>query len=676
MTSDRLHALRSNIAPALGLMAVLAVCWLVYQPGLKGAFLLDDFSNLSHLGDFGRIDNRESLRLYLLSGFAGPTGRPLSMLAFLLDARDWPADPARFKRTNLIIHLITGTVLFALARQLAGALGRRRREAGWIALLTAALWLLHPFWVSTTLYAVQRMAQLSGLFVLLGLWLYVRTRVKYPPRLSPALVTDSSLAIGLAGLLAVLAKENGALLPPLAIVLEVTVLQAHDRSRGPAPSRAFSWWRLLLLGVPTLSLCGYLLAGIGPLLAEDPGMRDFTPGERLLTEGRVLWDYVAHILLPRPYSGGLFNDDIQISRGLLQPWTTALAWASWAVLTVWAWRARSKHPALALAILFFLTAHVLESSFLQLELYYEHRSYLPAALAGFPLAIWWTRHRVRPWTRRAVALGALSILAGMTAVRADLWGRPFAQALKWAQINPESSRAQHYLAEKWRQTGNFAEAERRNKKAMALAPKSLLPTAQSIAFACQQGEPAGQAVQRFEQILSNKRAIGAVDKYYLAQVLDFLLDGSCGRSGGPKSVLSLIRRLESRPNASRNGGYASLLAQRAGVAYLRHGDPKAALDRFRESARLAPAPGRQLKNAAILATHKAYAEALTLIDEMDSTNRHAPREGPAWARLFDDATKEYFERERAILRQRIARDYHEETSMSSNPLAKPIHPGL
>jgi hypothetical protein len=72
-----------------------------------------------------------------------------------------------------------------------------------------------------------------------------------------------------------------------------------------------------------------------------------------------------------------------------------------------------------------------------------------------------------------------------------------------------------------------------------------------------------------------------------------------------------------------------------------------------------------LKNAAILASHRAYAEALTLLDEMAETNRHAPREGPAWAMLSDDTTKAYFERERMRLRQLIAQDYRNDTSSPS-----------
>ena len=331
---------RWNLQVTWGFSAILTLTWLVYWPGLSGAFLFDDFSNLSQLGAYGTIDNSESFWLYLTSGFSGPTGRPLSMLSFLLDARDWPADPEAFKRTNVLIHLLVGLVLLALVRQLTRALDYAPAIAARVALLTAAVWLLHPLWVSTTLYIVQRMAQLSTLFVLLGLWLYVRTRVQYPPTLSRGTILGSATAIFLIGLLALLSKENGVLLPLLAIIVEITILARYDRTHGRSCSTAFRHWRFVLLGLPTLLLSGYLVLRLDPLLTGNPGMRDFTPGERLLTQGRILWDYMFHLILPRSFSGGLFNDDVVLSSGLHSPWYTAPAWAAWLAVGVLVWRIR------------------------------------------------------------------------------------------------------------------------------------------------------------------------------------------------------------------------------------------------------------------------------------------------------------------------------------------------
>lgn len=94
---------------ALLFLAVLAVSLLLvfvlYWPGIQsGGFYLDDHGNLSVLGQLGGVDSWESLSAYLHSGVSGVTGRPLSLLSFLVDGRDWPTDAQPFLRTNPLSH--------------------------------------------------------------------------------------------------------------------------------------------------------------------------------------------------------------------------------------------------------------------------------------------------------------------------------------------------------------------------------------------------------------------------------------------------------------------------------------------------------------------------------------------------------------------------------------------
>ena len=165
-----------RLLPVAALGILLIVGWLAYWPGRNGPFLFDDFSNLAPLGDYGQIDTWWKAVAYVTSGFAGPTGRPLALATFLLDARNWPAAPEAFKLTNVAIHLLNGALLAGLCAALARALGLTRRPAAWAGVLAAGLWLLDPFWVSTTLYVVQRMAMLAATFVFAGLWGYAHGR--------------------------------------------------------------------------------------------------------------------------------------------------------------------------------------------------------------------------------------------------------------------------------------------------------------------------------------------------------------------------------------------------------------------------------------------------------------------------------------------------------------------
>src|SRR6185369_10537583 len=87
-----------------------------------------------------------------------------------------------------------------------------------IALVAAGLWLLHPLNVSGVVYIVQRMNELAVFFTLAGLLAYVDGRVRLLQG-EPAL-GRATLGLCAFGLLAVLSKENGALISAYALVIE------------------------------------------------------------------------------------------------------------------------------------------------------------------------------------------------------------------------------------------------------------------------------------------------------------------------------------------------------------------------------------------------------------------------------------------------------------------------
>lgn len=643
--------LSPNTLAGIALCALLTLTYVIYWPGLSGGFLFDDFSNLEVLGYYGRIDNLEALWLYLLSGFSGPTGRPLAALSFLIDARDWPADPRSFKHTNVIVHLLVGLALYLLTRQIARALDFDAARSVRFALLGTAIWLLHPLWVSTTLYAVQRMAQLSTLFVLLGLWLYLRSRLQHPRTLSFGAVLQSGAGVGLCGLLAVLSKENGALMPLLAIVLEITVLAAHRARSGIRPGRGWWWWRLILLGVPTALLLLYMAQTLPALIAGNPGTRSFTPGERLLGQGLILWDYLIHLLLPHPAPGNLFNDHLHTPSSAAEIVLAGLAWAVLLGLGVLSWVARRRAPLASLACLFFLAGHLLESTFMRLELYFEHRNYLPAALLFLPLANVLTRPGPAILPRAGLVAGVVIVLATLTVLRADLWGKPFQQALAWARSVPDSPRAQHYLASRWVETGNFAEADRLNKRAIELAPQGLPWLMTQASLDCRQGRDPEASIARVEQQVITLRAVNAVSREQITRFLDFMLHQPCNGFTGPEPVLALIARIER--DAVVAGALRVLLQQRAGIAHLMQGQVSLAYEQFAKGLRSTTDEGVRLRSAALLASQGGYAEALALLDESPAARPSSRGLSVGRVRRQYVEQAEYYQREREHLRARI-----------------------
>jgi len=156
---------------------LLAVTAVLYWPGLKGGYIFDDLHSLSKLTIINDQVTWEHVIDYVGAGDTGPLKRPISVLSFLLDGQTWPTAAGPFKRTNLIIHLLCGLVLFNLLMSLFRHHDRYREQATLIATLATACWVLHPFMASTTLYLVQRMAILPTLIALLGMWLYVCGRI-------------------------------------------------------------------------------------------------------------------------------------------------------------------------------------------------------------------------------------------------------------------------------------------------------------------------------------------------------------------------------------------------------------------------------------------------------------------------------------------------------------------
>lgn len=427
-------------------MVVLALTALVYVPGLGGPFVFDDIPNLKPLLDW--LNGVTGWQEALLGNRSGPFGRPLSMLSFVIDAKLFGMAPFSFKLTNLLIHLACGGLIYALLRRLLLRDSSWHHHAALAALAISTVWLLHPLQVSTVLYIVQRMAQLSTLFMLVALLAYVHGREALEQGHQRAGLAWLFLAVPVATTLGILCKENAALAPLLCAVLELGYFRASTQAPRPLAIKIFFWLGLVL---PVLAVCVWYAWPPSRLLANY-SVRTFTLGERLLSEPRALFDYIGALLLPRGPTLGIYTDGFPVSEGLLQPATTLLALIGLLALVVIAIAARRRAPAVFTGIVFYLAGHVMESSVFPLELYFEHRNYLPSvgfflALAG---ALKWLFDKLPPTTpgssqSRLLAIGALALcgmLATATAARAWVWQSWSTMVRQAILQHPDSVRAQ------------------------------------------------------------------------------------------------------------------------------------------------------------------------------------------------------------------------------------------
>lgn len=377
---------------------------------------------------------------------AGPLGRPVSMATFLANWQLAGGHLWFLKFTNLSLHLLCGTLVFWLTGRLlaekAHGVGKAR---WWVALWVSAAWLLAPMYVSTVLYMVQRMAQLAALFGFAGLLLYVIGRQNLERRfaLGAGLIL---LAFGVCWPLAVFSKENGLLFPLLALVLEGFFF---TRPTG-LPRRFLVGIFGVFLVLPGLLVLGFL-AQHPDWFANGYSQREYTFHGRALSEPRILFDYVANLLLlPGGSPLGVYHDDYPLSRGLLSPPTTLAAILAWlTVLAVALWqRARSWGYVLA-GVVFFLAGHLLESGPVALEPYFEHRNYLPGF--GIFLSVATAAQRLvsgsRHWLVLTVLLALLPAVYGHAAFhRARIWQSWDLMLLTSSRTHPQSRRVHTGLA--------------------------------------------------------------------------------------------------------------------------------------------------------------------------------------------------------------------------------------
>lgn len=592
---------QGNLGPASLLLACLLGTWWLYQPGLSGTFLFDDWKNLATLGEQGTIESGTEAVTYLLSGFAGPTGRPVSLASFLIDSNTWPAPAASFKRTNLLIHLLNGALLTALLFQLASSLTTRRDQAAWIALLGASFWVLHPLFVSTTLYVVQRMTMLAATFVLMGLITYIHGYRLLKQKQIGQGYTWMTVGVVCFTILATLSKENGALLPLFIIVIDALILSRCNDGLRSVPT-SFRIWRWIFLFIPIIALLGYMATTLPALLSGDSLGRDFTPWQRLLTESRILVSYLGTLWLPQPYTGGLFNDGITVSTGLNTPGTTLLSLVTLIVLAIIATALRRRAPTVAVAITFFFAGHLLESTFIPLELYFEHRNYLPAMLMGFPLS-WYlvmaTRTQFR--VRMSVALAIVILLAAETGMRAYTWGRPFTQALVWAKQNPESPRAQNHLASLWQETGNTQEATRLLTHALLLDPDNLLTKLNLTLTKCRTSKLTNTDIRWLRKAMYAAGAQSPVQRYQLKTTIERLREYSCGE-WSTETYMELLHDTIQQTELPQSSAWRQTLLQLYGQAALERQLPNEAYQSFLAALQEKPSWQGILKNSALLAS--------------------------------------------------------------------------
>ncbi len=521
-----------------GLFFLITTTFLIYQQGATGVFLFDDFNNISPIGRYTSLSSWDNFWLFTLEGIAGPTGRPVSLASFFLNTQEWPAPPVSFIQTNIIIHLLNGSLIYWLVFKLSGYVRSHTYKKQLVfSLLVTALWLLHPMHLTTVLYIIQRMTELSATFMLSGLLFYIYGREQLQ-KTSHGFFT-LFIGVGVSLILSILSKENGILLVAYILVIEFFLL----RPLKVNTPKNFNYWLIPAVVLPFIIIILYLAWHTNPASFIN---RDFTLIERLLTEPRILFDYIRQILLPNMNELTLYHDDYKISKSLLAPWTTLIALIGVFGLILTAFLLRKKRPFIAFSIAWFFTGHLLESTVLPLELYYEHRNYLPMLGFFISIAYYAVYFFDKYKTFVITAIGFMLVFNSFVLVQnTKLWGKPLELFISWYKAHPNSPRTQQqfsYAVKGFNLSPELIQQIAPESKKSQVSPMLIASYSMSkLALKCNSNSATTQTLKNTLKIVKNN-IIHISTATNLTSFIDSWLQGKCQTLGidEVKSFLSSL----------------------------------------------------------------------------------------------------------------------------------------
>ncbi len=354
--------LRTAVLVAAGLVA--------FGSALGGVFVMDDQSSV--------LENPHILSLWpLTESLGGPPqsslgGRPLVALSFALNYAFGGLDPWGYHAWNLAVHILAGLALAALVRlacQSPRVPEPVRRDADWLSMAVALVWLVHPVQTEVIGYVTQRTESTMGLFYFLTLYCAIRAMRETRPWRWAAL-SAAACALG------TMSKEAMVTAPVMVLLYDVV----FEGGSLPRALRA----RAPLYG--GLALCWGLLAW---LIADGPRWRSagfssgVSPWTYLLHQPGMILTYLRLSVWPSP---------LVLDYGRTTPLAIQAVWPSFAavlilltcsLVTLW------KRPMIGFLAAWFWVTLAPSSSILPIatEVGAERRMYLPLAALVFLLLL-------------------------------------------------------------------------------------------------------------------------------------------------------------------------------------------------------------------------------------------------------------------------------------------------
>ena len=365
-------------------IALSIIILTTYSNTFHSSWHLDDEKILKnqslHLSTFTWNDIKKTFFAHTQK--TGVLYRPISCFSLALNYYFSKDKVFSYHLVNLIIHYITAVFLFLFiytTLSLPLIETKYRDHSFSIALLASVFWASNPIQTQAVTYIIQRMASMAGMFYIISMYFYLKGRKAGIPR--KKIIFFSLCAI--AGLLAMGSKENAFMLPVSIYLFDLFLIQGLTKEALKKNVKPAS---LIIFLIICIGVTYYLLSDKDLSILSLYRERAFTLKERLLSEPRIILFYLSLIFYSVPTRLSI-DHDIAISKTLFDPPTTLFAILFIIFILLTALYISKRRPFIAFGIIFFFLNHLIESSFLPLELVFEHRNYIPSMFLFVPVVI-------------------------------------------------------------------------------------------------------------------------------------------------------------------------------------------------------------------------------------------------------------------------------------------------
>ncbi|QLE86105.1 hypothetical protein FLM48_14130 [Shewanella sp. Scap07] len=328
------------------------VCYFIT---LKVPFYLDDASSIS--------DNMHILGLPVVEVFKLYGMRGVAYASFAVNYQATGLDVSGFHITNIGVHFLSASFVYLLTKECCRA---QQLPSTWLPFIVAMFFVCHPLHTQAVTYIVQRIASLAGLFYFSALYFYLLLRRS---SIRSQYICYGFLTLA-AMLLAFFTKQNTIVLPLSILLLELLVVcRIPNRYQVVSIAGLVSAVVLALLALTSDDFQSFLVW----LDAYTRETADISRLAYFETQIRVVGEYIQRFFVPinlqLEYTTPVYSGSFQQVSGYL--------WLHIGILTI-ALLASRKVPLATFGILFYYSAHIVESSFIPIsDVAFDHRTYIP-----------------------------------------------------------------------------------------------------------------------------------------------------------------------------------------------------------------------------------------------------------------------------------------------------------